>query len=337
MARHALAHADVRRLDVPLAHRLFNAPLALAPAQARLVEHLLLQGGDATALLGLSDSPAKRPPYDLVQGVAVINVQGLLLDDDDCWWWGGTSYAQIRRALTAAMADPAASAVALLVNSPGGMVSGCFDLADEIFALRGRKPIWAILAENAFSAAYALACAADRVLIPRTGGAGSIGIVTMHTDVSAMLDRAGIRVTTVQYGARKTDTYPTTPLTDPALQRLQADIDTLGELFVETVARNRALGADAVRATEGGTFLGAAAVQAGLADEVLSPEAALQKLIASIETPLNPGVPSWPETAQSRSGPRNPALPTLPAQGRPSVRQAPPVRPRPKPRTATRT
>ena len=270
-------------LGLPLAHRLFNAPLALAPAQARLMEHLLLHGGDAAALLGTESQRNARTPYDLVQGVAVVGVQGLLLDgSDDCWWWGGTTYEEIRRALLAAMADPAAGAVALLVNSPGGTVSGCFDLADEIFALRGGKPIWAILGENAFSAAYALASAADRVLIPRTGGAGSIGVVTMHTDISAMLDRAGIRVTTVQYGARKTDTYPTTPLTDPALARLQADIDTLGELFVETVARNRALDADAVRATEGGMFLGAAAVQAGLADAVMSPDAAFQDLLASL-------------------------------------------------------
>lgn len=270
---------------LPLAYRLFNAPLALAPAQARLVEHMLLQSGDASALLGSSEFDGRRPPYEVIQGVAVVAVDGLLLDWDSYGWWGITTYTQLRRALLAAMADPAVSAVALLVNSPGGVVSGCFDLVDEIFAMRGGKPIWAILGENAFSAAYAIASAADRVLIPRTGGAGSVGIVMMHTDITAMLDRAGIRVTTVQYGARKSDTYPTTPISDPALARMQADIDTLGELFVETVARNRSLDADAVRGTEGGTFLGAAAVADGLADEVQSPDAAFRSLLAFVERP----------------------------------------------------
>ena len=286
-----------------LANHLFNVPLALLPAKARLVEHLLLQGGDAQALLGLRDRSGARAHYDLVKGVAVVKVQGLLLDgDDDYWWWGGTTYAQIRHALNTAMADPLAGAVALLVNSPGGMVSGCFDLVDEIFAMRGGKPIWAILGEDAFSAAYAIASAADRVLIPRTGGAGSIGIVVMHTDISAMLDRAGIRVTTVQYGARKTDTFPTTPLTHPALARMQADIDTLGELFVETVARNRALNADAVRGTEGGTFLGAGAVAAGLADEIQSPDAAFRSLLALTAPPISSGASTMPKRASRMSG-----------------------------------
>jgi len=33
--------------------------------------------------------------------------------------------------------------------------------------------------------------------------------------------------------------YPTTPLSDEAESKMQADIDTLGEMFVALVARNR--------------------------------------------------------------------------------------------------
>ena len=56
----------------------------------------------------------------------------------------------------------------------------------------------------------------------------------------------------------------------------------MGELFVETVARNRGLSVDVVRATEAGTFLGAKGVEAGLADTVMSPDAAFRELIASL-------------------------------------------------------
>ena len=34
------------------------------------------------------------------------------------------------------------------------------------------KPVWAILDDHAYSAAYAIASAADRIIIPRTGGIG---------------------------------------------------------------------------------------------------------------------------------------------------------------------
>ena len=47
--------------------------------------------------------------------------------------------------------------VALEIDSFGGEVAGVFDLADRIRALRRDKPVWAFVAEHAFSAGYALA------------------------------------------------------------------------------------------------------------------------------------------------------------------------------------
>ena len=55
------------------------------------------------------------------------------------------------------------------IDSPGGEVSGCFDLVDTIAAARGQKPIWSIVDDCACSAAYAIASAADRIILPRDG------------------------------------------------------------------------------------------------------------------------------------------------------------------------
>jgi ClpP class serine protease len=63
---------------------------------------------------------------------------------------------------------------------------------------------------------------------------------------------------------------------------MQADIDTLGEMFVDLVARNRGLDASDVRDTEARCFLGDAAVKAGLADAVMSAEEALVALIEEV-------------------------------------------------------
>jgi capsid assembly protease len=49
---------------------------------------------------------------------------------------------------------------------------------------------------------------------------------------------------------------------------MKADVDTLGEMFVSLVARNRGMKKGAVRATQAGCFLGAAAVDVGFADSV---------------------------------------------------------------------
>jgi capsid assembly protease len=214
--------------------------------------------------------------YQVISGVAVVPIVGILFHDDS---WFGSSYSAIGAAFRAALADPEAKGIALLIDSPGGEVAGCFDLADEIYNARDIKPIAAILDESAYSAAYALASAAEVISVPRTGGTGSIGTVTMHLDVTQALADAGLKVTTVQYGARKTELYPTSALTDEARARMQADVDILGEMFVDLVARNRGITAERVRKTEAGTFLGRSGVEAGLADVVASPQEAFAVLL----------------------------------------------------------
>lgn len=254
-----------------------GAALALHPEYARTLRGLLGQRADAYLAM-----PRPAPNQAGVGGgIAVVPVQGVLTHDE-CCWWGMTGYGEIRAMVAEAVASADVRAIVLHIDSPGGTVAGCFDLVDALVALRGTKPIWAIVDEMAASAAYAIASAADRILVPRTGLVGSIGVVAMHTDVSAMLDQAGIKVTTVQYGARKTDSYPTTPLSDEARVRMQAEVDAMGELFVAIVATNRKLDPDRVRATEAATFLGPQGVELGLADQVASADDAFLSLLADL-------------------------------------------------------
>ena len=84
--------------------------------------------------------------------------------------------------------------IALEIDSFGGEVAGVFDLADAIRAARASKPVWALVAEHAFSAGYALASQADRIILPRTGAVGSIGVVVMHADLSGQLSDATVTV-----------------------------------------------------------------------------------------------------------------------------------------------
>jgi signal peptide peptidase SppA len=266
---------------ISLSERFFNVPLALLPARAPTlleVEGLRVSRGRA-AMAGAGQ--VDRRLYDVVDGVAVVPIQGILLHGDACWW-GEMSYSAITDCLVMALADPEVRAIALHVDSPGGEVAGCFDLADTIFAMRGLKPIVAIVDENAYSAAYALASAADQIFVPKTGGVGSIGVITMNVDVTKALEQFGMKVTTIQFGSHKSDSYPTTPLSDEARALMQTDIDALGEMFVSLVARNRGITPEAVRSTQAGTFLGEASVTAGLADAVMAADDAFLMLIKQI-------------------------------------------------------
>jgi len=267
----------------------FNMPLALQPERAQAMaavcaaEDIILSGapqrleGAASASIG----------YDNLGGVARIPIRGVLVQQLGALrpWGGMTGYDGIRQSVLMALADPDVRAIALDIDSPGGEVAGCFDLADMLYEARGEKPIWAILNEQACSSAYALASAADVVTVPRTGSIGSIGIIYLHVDWSQAQRDAGLTVTLLTYGDRKADGHPAVPLSEEARARLEADIETMGELFVQTVARNRGLTCQAVRDTEAATYLGACGVEAGLADAVMALDAAFRALVEPFNSP----------------------------------------------------
>jgi len=285
-------------LHARIATRAFNTPLLVEPSKAMaflsglgpriLGRQLKLPGSDVTDAPGTTALPARASilagnlaerlrqhgdaPYPVVDGIAVIEIAGVLIHRGS--WigqsFGQTSYEGIAAQIDAAASDPAVRGIALDIDSFGGEVAGVFDLADRIRAIRSSKPVWAFVAEHAFSAGYALASQADRILLPRTGALGSIGVVVMHADLSGQLDQDGMRVTLVHSGQHKVDGNPYEPLPEGVRANIQREIDVLRFLFAETVAAGRAgrLSQEAALATEAATYRGADAVGAGLADEV---------------------------------------------------------------------
>ncbi|MEX0445204.1 S49 family peptidase [Xenorhabdus sp. SGI246] len=273
-----------------LAQRLFNVPLAIHPRKAEVVMAALtdrfgitqVQAGmywgddDSFTREGKSDNG-----YDVLEGIAVIPVQGTLVQKLGTLrpYSGMTGYDGIRQAFLTALNDPEVKGICLDIDSPGGEVAGCFDLADLIYQSRGEKPIHAILSEYAYSAAYAIASAADKITVPRTGGVGSIGVIVIHCDWSQRIKEDGLKVTIITYGDRKAEGNPYMPMSKEAESAIQHDVDEMGRLFVRTVSRNRGLSEESIRNTQAACYLADEGVQIGLADEVASPDVAFQTLM----------------------------------------------------------
>ena len=216
--------------------------------------------------------------------VAVIPVLNILSYRPLDYWsylFSDTTYQEIRKNFRQAMGDNSVSAVVMDIASPGGGVEGIFDLVDEIYQSRGVKPIYAMINESALSAAYLIASAADKVFLPRTGFAGSIGTKAVHIDESAAEAEAGLKYTEIYSGDRKIDGTPHAPLTDEARAVYQKLVDQTHDLFIETVARNRGLKSADVRAQQAAIYTGKEAVAAGLADAVLSWDAAWKKVVGA--------------------------------------------------------
>ena len=221
------------------------------------------------------------PGYENVLGIAVIPISGTLVQKLGSLrpYSGMTGYDGIRQAFLTAMEDQDVSGICLDIDSPGGEVAGCFDLVDVIYSSRGKKPIHAILTESAYSAAYAIASAADHISVPRTGGVGSIGVITMHLDWTQRIKDDGLKVTIITFGSRKAEGSPLRELSEEAFNAIQQDINAMGELFVNTVARNRGISAKVIKSTQAACFMAADGVDLGLADEVCPPDAAFRHLL----------------------------------------------------------
>jgi len=196
-----------------VAGRLFNTPLLIHPGKldaiiAGLAPRLGLGAVPVDPQAYTTVSGEKRAArYRVVDGVGVIDVFGVLvhrsrMEADSTFLLG---YQEIARRIDAALADPAVHTLVLNLDSPGGEVAGAFDLAEQIRAARGIKPVHAVAGDLAASAAYALASAADSLSLTRTAAVGSIGVVMRHVDMSRFLDKEGVTVTHIFAGAHKVD------------------------------------------------------------------------------------------------------------------------------------
>ena len=314
-----------------IAQRAFNTPLMINPAKAlaflsglgpRIAgQELTFQGLEVEAADQTAAAlPARASlfgndlvqrhqrngsqPYALVDGIAVIEIAGTLVHRGA--WIGQssglTSYEGIAAQLQAAIADPGVRGIALDIDSFGGEVAGAFDLADRIRAARAQKPVHAFVAEHALSAGYVLASQADRIILPRTGAVGSIGVVALHTDMSGALDQKGIAVTLIHAGSRKIDANPYQPLPEAVHDQMQRGLEVVRFLFAETVAAGRGdrLTQTAALATEAAVFRGADAIAAGLADELADPVTAFRAFAAAPHGTTSP----------SRKGQQMTATPT---------------------------
>jgi signal peptide peptidase SppA len=226
---------------------------------------------------------ARYRPYLVKDGILTIPVRGVLLNNFGYASSWATGYEYIWQAYKRGMEDSDVRGIAIHSNSPGGEVAGNFELVGKMFAMRGKKPVRAFAHEYAYSAAYSIASVADKIIVSRTGGVGSIGVVTMHIDYSKMLEDTGIKVTFIHFGAHKVDGNPYQPLSKDAEARIQAKIDDLGQIFVATVARNRGMDEKTIRDTEALTYSALEAVNVRLADSVGPLDEAIATYLADLD------------------------------------------------------
>lgn len=202
--------------------------------------------------------------------VAVIPIHGILTKKPGAFddFLGMTSYDRVQAQIEEALENKEIETILLDIDSPGGEVSGIFDLSDFIYEARKSKKIIAMANDDAYSAAYAIASSAEKVFVSRTSGVGSIGVIASHIDQSGFDEKQGIKYTTVFAGNRKNDLNPHEPITSESLENLKSEVNRLYEMFSQLIARNRGLSIQTIKNTEAGLYFGQNAIDIGLADGI---------------------------------------------------------------------
>ena len=208
-------------------------------------------------------------PYRVKDGILTVPITGSLLDKVSITWGGWiTGYEYIRRAVLRGQDDPKVRGIILDIDSPGGEAAGNFELFDEIKGIPNRKPMVAVANGLALSGGYSMAAVADKIIVRPTGAVGSVGVITVHLEMSKALEKRGITATIIRSGKHKAEGNAYEPLSDFAKGEIQDRSDSRYGMFVERVAKGRGMSEIQVRRTEARVFGADDGIEIGFADSV---------------------------------------------------------------------
>ena len=228
-------------------------------------------------------APRPQPARNIrVGNVAVIPIYGAITQRASLFSdvSGMTSLDKVGMELSEALDDAAVDTIAVHINSPGGSTDGVSEMAARIRAAREQKPVVAVADAMAASAAYWLGSQATEFVATPSGDVGSIGVYTMHRDLSGALEKEGVNVTVISEGPFKTEGNPFGPLSEEAEAAIQERVSDMYDMFVADVAAGRGVSIDAVKGGFGqGRLVNASrALAAGMVDAVEPFDAVLARL-----------------------------------------------------------
>ena len=220
--------------------------------------------------------------YAVKDGIAEITIDGTLSKRMGLIQAlsGGTSYASIQNQIKKAEDDPDVGALFYNISSPGGNVEGMFATADIVF--NAKKPSLAFADGLMASAAYIIGSGANCVVASdRSAEIGSLGIIAVHMDESKKYEKEGIKPTVFSAGQYKKVGNKFEPLSETDKRYMQKTLDYMFTLMTDTISVHRNMDIKQMIEHEvvgGDMFIGEQAVNAGLADEILAKNQALERL-----------------------------------------------------------
>ncbi len=206
--------------------------------------------------------------------VAIVDVSGIITGHEDTRLLSYTpnSVAETIARLNRIARDPEVKAVVLRIASPGGEVTACDIIHREVKRLKENKgvPVVACIMEQGASGGYYVACAADAIFAHPTSTVGSIGVIVQSFDLSALLEKIGVRVDPIMSSNKKDVNSIFRPHSEEEKKMLQKLVDDVFGRFKNVVAEGRPqIGREELEVLADGRILsGTEAAEVKLVDKV---------------------------------------------------------------------
>jgi protease-4 len=189
--------------------------------------------------------------------VARVTVGGLIRND------------RLRVELFDEIEKSGAKAVLIVIDSPGGTVTGSEQLFKSLRKLSEKKTVVAVVEGSAASGAYIAAIGTERIFAPRSAIIGSIGVIFQYPNFHQLLQKIGVDVESIKSSPLKASPNglePTSPEAKAAVAALVAD--SYG-WFKDLVRERRAMDAATItKVSDGRVFTAAQALPLKLIDEI---------------------------------------------------------------------
>ena len=188
----------------------------------------------------------------------------------------GASADNVVEQIERADADRGADALLVKLNTPGGEIVPSQDI--RLAAERFDGPTVAYATDVCASGGYEIASGCDEFWARDGSIVGSIGVIGSRVNAAELADRLGVEYEQLTAGEYKDAGTPLKELEADEREYLQGLIDDYYDQFVAGVAEGRDLDVETIRDTEARVYLGDAALDLGLVDELGTREAVLDSL-----------------------------------------------------------
>lgn len=205
-----------------------------------------------------------------------------------------TSYEGLKKTFEAQVAEGITTCV-MMVDSGGGEAYRAFASANAVrkLATENGVKIIAYVDGTSASAAYAWSVIADEIIANPMARVGSVGVVVQLYNDTGYLDKMGVKRSFIYAGGNKVPFDADGEFTQSFLDGLQESVDKSYNSFVEHVASNRKMDAQAVIDTQASVYDADKALSVGFIDKVMEIEefeAYLESLVYSAPQGQSSGV-----------------------------------------------